>query len=93
MVSYTVRNSSRRLLVLLARRSIEGQSLQDGPSTALRRGRVLAGDQIAIDDHMWRRASSSAKSMSISGTSTKEGSCMAVRCLRSPMISAEPSQD
>jgi hypothetical protein len=27
--------------------------LQDGPSAALRRGRVLAGDQIAVDDHMW----------------------------------------
>ena len=53
VVSYTVRNSSRRLLVLLARRSIGGQSLQDGPSAALRRGRVLAGDQIAVDDHVW----------------------------------------
>jgi hypothetical protein len=52
-VSYAVRNSSRRLLALLARRSIGGQSLQDGPSAALRRGRVLAGDQIAVDDHVW----------------------------------------
>src|ERR1700730_10452756 len=32
---------------------IGGQSLQDGPSAALRRGRVLAGDQIAVDDHVW----------------------------------------
>jgi hypothetical protein len=27
--------------------------LQDGPSAVLRRTRVLAGDQIAVDDHMW----------------------------------------
>src|SRR5260370_31961921 len=53
VVSDAVRNSSRRLLALLARRSIGGQSLQDGPSAALRRGRVLASDQIAVDDHVW----------------------------------------
>ena len=27
--------------------------MQDGPSAVLRRTRVLAGDQIAADDHMW----------------------------------------